>query len=104
MYYAMRALASVNNLQEKTTKGLVTYAIRRGYDAEDLLKLGTIPGDLGRAVHLIMLICYSYPNIKNKSFNTLLTSFIHEAIQSKNLTQLQAHELYKALYYLKNFK
>ena len=86
IYYVMRALASVDMLDESVTKGLVNYTIKRGYDAEDLLTMN-VPDEsnLRRAVHLIMLISYSKPDIKNKHLNNMLVAFTKEAIELKSL-------------------
>ena len=72
----MRALASVNLLDEKVTKGLIIYMIKRGYDAEDMLTMnGPDKTNLRRAVHLNMLISYSKPDFKNKHLNNILVAF-----------------------------
>ena len=105
IYYVMRALASVDMLDESVTKGLVNYTIKRGYDAEDLLTMN-VPdkSNLRRAVHLIMLISYSKPDIKNKHLNNMLVAFTKEAIELKSLQPMQSFELFKALRNLKHFK
>lgn len=71
VYYVMRALAACNMLQDDITKGLVDLLVRRGYDAGDYLELSD--GDLSgfrRGIHMMMLICQSAPDLKNKDFRT----------------------------------
>lgn len=104
IYYLMRALASSENLQDELTKSLVNYVIKRGYDADDLLMMNDDKKNLRRAVHFVMLIAYSNPDLKNKHLNNMLTVFTREAISSGNLNHMQAFELFKALRHLKNFK
>ena len=82
----MRGLASANLLNDKVTKGLVSYLIKRGYDAEDLLTMnGPDKINLRRAVHLIMLISYSKPDIKNKQFNNIIVAFTRQEIELESL-------------------
>ena len=67
----MRALAAADLLESDVTKGLVEYLVKRGYDADDIVKLSD--GDLSgyrRGIHYLMLVSYSYPSLKNKTFNT----------------------------------
>lgn len=104
IYYVMRALAAVDMLQESITKGLVMHLIKRGYDGDDFLNMHDDKTNLRRSVHLIMLISYSFPDIKNKNFNSILSDFTAKAINSENLSILQSFELLKALRNFKNFK
>jgi len=104
VYKVMRALASMNILKDQVVNELVQYIIKRGYDAEDMLAMGNKKNDLKRAVHLIMLVSYSKPDIKNKHFINNLEIFTTEAINTKSLNPMEAFELYKALHNFKNFK
>ena len=83
----------------------MNYIIKRGYDAEDLLTMNTMnKSNMRRAVHLIMLISYSKPDIKNKHLNNILVAFTKEAIELESLNPVQSFELFKALRNLKHFK
>ena len=105
IYTVMRALAAINMLDGEVTKGLVTYMIKRGYDAEDFLCMNDInKKNQRRSVHFMMLISYSCPDIKNKYFNNLLVAYLQQVIDLKALNAQQALELYKALRNLKHFK
>lgn len=105
IYKVMRALAAVNYLDEDTTKGLVNYLIKRGYDADDLLCMhGPEKKKQRKPIHLIMLISYSAPNIRNKHLKNLLVAYARAVIEAKLLNPMECFELYKALRNLKDFK
>ena len=99
----MRSLASMGALKDQVASELVQYIVKRGYDAEDMLTMGYQKNEMRRAVHLIMLVSYSKPDIKNKHFIKNMEIFTKEAINQKSLNPMEAFELYKALYNLKNF-
>ena len=106
VYKVMRALATMNILKDEVASEMVNYVVKRGYDAEDMVAMAGEHeiNSMRRAVHLIMLVSYSKPDIKNKHFLNSIEVFTREVIDKKTLNPMEAFELYKALYNLKNFK
>ena len=101
-YYVLRSLHAVGLLEGDTTKGLIDYIVKRGYDSDDLLALSSKKGGYRRAIHLISLVADVKPDYKNKHFMAHITAFTQNAME--DLPTDQGFRLLHSLFKLKHFK
>lgn len=73
IYVLLRSLYAVKLVEADAVKQLVEYIVKRGYDSDDLLKMGT---NHRKAVHFIWLVADSCPKLKNKHFMTHIAVFV----------------------------
>jgi len=98
----MRSLNAVGLLNQDLTRSLVEFLVKRGYDADDLMKMSSKKGGYRRAVQFICLIAQTCPTLKNKHFLNHVNVFVQNCY--KDMFVINQMRLYNALKALTHFK
>jgi len=66
----MRALHTVQFLDEEITKSLVAYLMKKGYTEADFMKMSSKQGNYRRALQFISIVAQTCPGLRNQLFMT----------------------------------
>ena len=105
IFSIMRSLHAVNLLNEDLTESFISYLVKRGYDADDMIAMSSKKGGYRKAVHLITLVAQTNPDIKNshtKHFFNHIHVFVTQCL--KEISPINQMRLYNSLKLLTHFK